>query len=258
MRAPMTADELIEVLRGEGPTLAAAAARADLDVPVPTCPGWRMRDLVRHVGGVHRWARTYVATAWETMRENDTDLEALVGGWPHDEDLLDWFREGHVALVDTLEAAPTDLACWTFLPAPSPRAFWARRQAHETAVHRADAELATGPAAPAPPAFAADGLDELLMGFLGRRRAGVHTAEERTFDLRATDLGETWHVRLTAGDPGRVVVEREHDAAECTVAGTAWDLYLLAWNRRDVGDLAVDGDPAVLSVWRDQVRITWS
>lgn len=38
--------------------------------------------------------------------------------------------------------------CWTFLDAPSPLAFWARRQAHETAIHRADAQLAAdGPGA---------------------------------------------------------------------------------------------------------------
>ena len=58
---------------------------------------------------------------------------------------------------------------------PSPLAFWARRQAHETAVHRYDAQSAApgGPPAPAgafDPAFAADGVDELIMGFAARRR----------------------------------------------------------------------------------------
>src|SRR5204862_2895326 len=113
---------------------------------------------------------------------------------------------GHAALVTALEAAPEDLACWTFLPAPSPRAFWARRQAHETAIHLADAWSASGESASFSPAFAADGVDELLYGFGGRRRAGMRTTVERTLALRATDRDERWHVRLTAGDPGDIVV----------------------------------------------------
>ena len=43
-----------------------------------------------------------------------------------------------------LRSAPADLDCFTFLPAESARHFWARRQAHETAIHRVDAENAAG------------------------------------------------------------------------------------------------------------------
>jgi hypothetical protein len=28
----------------------------DLDRPVPTCPGWRFRQLATHLGRGHRWA----------------------------------------------------------------------------------------------------------------------------------------------------------------------------------------------------------
>ena len=111
--------------------------------------------------------------------------------WPPDIPdpvLLDWFRTGHAGLVSALETAAPDLACWTFLPgAASPLAFWARRQVHETTVHRIDVQLAAtaagaagavaaaGAAAgpgrlvdPVPAALAADGIDELLMGFARR------------------------------------------------------------------------------------------
>jgi len=37
--------------RREGDLLAEAAARTDLETPIPTCPEWRLRDLVRHTGG---------------------------------------------------------------------------------------------------------------------------------------------------------------------------------------------------------------
>ena len=112
--------------------------------------------------------------------------------WPPDIPdpvLLDWFRTGHAGLVSALETAAPDLACWTFLPgAASALAFWARRQVHETTVHRIDVQLAAAAAGdwgsrrpgqpgpggarpardPVPAALAADGIDELLMGFARR------------------------------------------------------------------------------------------
>jgi hypothetical protein len=86
----------------------------------------------------------------------------------------------------------------------------------------------------------------------------MRTDVERTIALRATDADARWHVRLTPGDPGDLVATREEGAAECAVAGTASDLYLLLWNRRSPDGLDVSGDPVVLDLWREQVRITWS
>jgi uncharacterized protein (TIGR03083 family) len=251
-------EEHVDQLRRHGEALAAAAAESDLAARVPTCPGWELRDLLRHLGGVHRWAATYVVTARTTPLENAGDLEIFVGGWPADGALVEWFRDGHAELVEALATAPDDLECWTFLRAPSPRAFWARRQAHETAVHLADGRSLTGDRPAFVPAFAADGVDELLFAFGGRRGAGMRTDVERSLALRATDRDDRWHVRLTPGDRGDVVATRAGGDAECTVEGTASDLYLFVWNRLGAGDLAVDGDPEVLGLWREQVRITWS
>ena len=130
----------IEALRHEGELMAVATESAGPDAPVPTCPEWRVRDLVRHTGGVHRWATGYVAEARKELW--DVGLDDVVGTWPDDAALASWLRDGCVRLADALAAAPADLECWTFLRAPSPLAMWARRQAHETAVHRVDAELA--------------------------------------------------------------------------------------------------------------------
>src|SRR5205823_12484010 len=149
-------------LRRAGERIAAAAERSGFDVMIPTCPGWRMRDLVRHIGDVHRWAAAHVA---ERRTERINDLTAVAGPLPDDRDLVAWFRSGHANLLRTLERADPDIRCWTFLPAPSPLAFWARRQAHETTVHRADAQSATRGIVPVEPPFAVDGIDELLLGF---------------------------------------------------------------------------------------------
>src|SRR5260370_916013 len=53
---------------------------------------------------------------------------------------------------------------WTHL-GPGPASYWARRMAHETAVHRADGQIAVGTRPVIDPEVAADGIAEWL-GFL--------------------------------------------------------------------------------------------
>lgn len=75
--------------------------------------------------------RSRLGEAAETTKEDDE-----AGADPS--------HEGLAALVASLRAAADDLAVFTFLPSPTPRYFWARRQAHETAIDRADAQAAAG------------------------------------------------------------------------------------------------------------------
>lgn len=254
----MEIDRHVDALATEGRRFAAAAERAALDATVPTCPEWTVRDLVRHLGGVHRWATGYVAGRFTEQR--DVDLDEVVGGrWPGDDELLSWLRAGHEALVAALRDADPDLSCWTFLRAPSPLAMWARRQCHETTVHRVDAEAAAGaPPSPVEPAVAADGVDELLTCFVTRRGGRLRADPPRTMRVTATDSPGDWHVHV---GPDRVTTLAGAEAAapaDCTVRGPAADLYLALWNRGGVERLAVDGDDTVLALFCDRVRVRWS
>ncbi|MET8572611.1 maleylpyruvate isomerase family mycothiol-dependent enzyme [Streptomyces sp. NPDC004783] len=239
----------VETLRLEGGRLAAAAEEAGTGAEVPTCPGWRVRDLLRHTGMVHRWATAFVAEALTEYRP-DGGLPGLDG-----DELVAWFREGHERLVTTLAAAPPDVRCWHFLPAPSPLAFWARRQAHETTVHRLDAESARGGTPAGVGAdFAVDGIDELLCAFHARPRSAVRCAEPRTLRVRATDApGAVWTVRLSAGPP--VTSRTGTGAADCELSGTAASLYAALWNRRPFPE--VTGDPSLAALWREKSGVTW-
>ena len=196
----------IEALRHEGELMAVAVdANGPRRAAVPTCPEWTVRDLVRHLGGVHRWATGYVADRRTEVW--DVELDEVVGAWPDDAALADWLRDGCTALADALAAAPDDLECWTFLPAPSPRAMWARRQAHETAIHRVDAELAAPtPSDPFRPAFAADGVDELLTCFVPRRSTTLRAEASATLVVHCTDddagLGAPHRARRRHDDSG--------------------------------------------------------
>ncbi|ATL25878.1 hypothetical protein KY5_0860 [Streptomyces formicae] len=239
----------IQVVDEEGQLLARAAEEAGTDAKVPTCPGWQVRDLLRHTGMVHRWAAAFITerrTSYQLGGEApDIEGDALIG----------WFRQGHAALVETLTGAPLDVECWAFLPAPSPLAFWARRQAHETTVHRLDAESARGgaPFSPIGTAFALDGIEELLCGFHARSRSQVRSDVPRVLRVRATDAAEeeSWTVRLSEGPP---VTERGSTApADCEVSGPAARLYPALWNRLPFPE--VTGDRSLAALWREKSAI---
>jgi uncharacterized protein (TIGR03083 family) len=251
-------DEHIAALDADGTLLATAAERAGLDAPVPGCPAWKVRELLRHTGYVHRWAAGYVAHGYQEEIDRHSEDELLRAG-PGDAELLGWFRDGHAGLVRTLRSAGPALSCWTFLDAPSALAFWARRQAHETAIHRADAESAAGEVTPFPAPFAADGIDELLVCFASR---GEVRGPARRLLVRATDTGDEWLAEVGAGITARRGAG-SGGSADCVVAGTASELYLLLWNRLPggglgTGSVTVSGDPEVLRSWQDQVKVRWA
>jgi uncharacterized protein (TIGR03083 family) len=277
---PVDVTEHISALEREGTLLADAANAAGLDAPVPPCPGWQVRDLVRHVAYVHTWAARHVREQLAELIDEAAE-DDILGGGPPDTELIASYEQGHAALVRTLRDADPGITCATFMPAPSPLAFWARRQAHETAIHRFDAQAAApaapgapgAPAAPAAPggeasevspatafdpAFADDGIDELIMGFAVRRRYRLRGEGERSLAVRAADTGGRWHVRLA---DGHTTVERgDHPTeADCVLEGPASGLYVYLWNRADsaAAGVTATGDPSVLDLWGSSVRVRW-
>ena len=79
--------------------VAEAAAEAGLDAPVPTCPGWQVRELVQHIGVTHRWA---AANAAEPEGRQVRLKDLLTEPVPDGEELVPWLRAGYAALHDTL------------------------------------------------------------------------------------------------------------------------------------------------------------
>lgn len=249
----------ITAVEQEGKLFADAARHSGLDSAVPSCPGWDVRDLVRHLAEIHLWAAAQVSNRATKMWVDD--LSELTGYWPDlavfwptDDDLIDWYLETSANLVRELKAAPPDLECRTFLPAPSPLAMWARRQAHETAVHRYDAEHAVGGETGFDAEFAADGIDEILVAF-AQRKTSLPTDTTSTMAVRATDTGSQWHVTMS---PEGISTFPGTGPADATVSGSASDLYLAMWNRGDDSRIDIDGDPSVLDTWHGNHRVRWS
>jgi uncharacterized protein (TIGR03083 family) len=248
----------IDALRRQGDLLADAAGRAGLAAPIPPCPGWQVKDLLRHTGYVHRWAARHITECPDVMLDGPPEEEILRGG-AADPELLAWFRAGLTSLVETLTNADPALVCATFMAAPSALAFWARRQAHETAIHRADAQSASGILPGYPADLAADGIDELIMGFGQRRKYRPSAEQHGSMQVRTTDTGHAWQVGTQGG---RIQAQRDASPPSgpaSVISGPASGLYLFLWNRSDAvqAGVTISGDPGFLSSWQSSVHVSW-
>lgn len=237
----MTELDLIAALRVEADGLAALVDAADLDRPVPALGRWKVRDVVAHLGGVHRWATRVVET--RSLDGPGFRKSKLDGG-----ELVEWFRHGLAPLVMALDV-DGDAPCPNFNPgSPSTLRFWQRRQLHETTVHRWDIERGLGRSGSIQPTIAADGIDEYLDVFV--RTRGKQTLSA-ALCLEAADVGRSWCLAPSA-KPGRLDIGGDPADSAAVLRGPAQGLLLHAWGRLDLeaAGLVVDGDVAVARTFR--------
>ena len=220
---------------------AGVTAAPGLHAPVPWVPAWTVRDLVGHLGAVHRWATAIV-------RAGSTDRPAAPPQPPAD-GLLDWYAAGLADLLDALRSTPPDSPAWHMSPAAEKTAAsWARRQAHELAVHRMDLEVAAGLAVTeVDPELADDGVDEVLRVVVPR---WAHTeplaTATATVAVRSTDTGRAWTVRTTRGDVR--VDDADADVADARLEAPAGALLRRLWGRP--AEVTTTGDPAAEALLR--------
>jgi uncharacterized protein (TIGR03083 family) len=225
----------------------------DLDRPVPACPGWTFKQLATHVGRGHRWSAQIVATR-ATAPVSTRDVPD--GKLPEDPAEHQAWLNASADLVAEAVTAVGDEPVWTFT-GPRPARWWARRRAHEAAVHLADAQLAAGRDVDLAPGFAADGVDEWL-GLVVASTAQPDQARElggdgQTLHFHATDPGlddgtGEWLVTRT---PSGITVEPGHAKADVAVRAPAARLLLLLTRRIPASDPGVEvfGEQALLTHW---------
>ncbi|MGH3587273.1 MAG: maleylpyruvate isomerase family mycothiol-dependent enzyme [Pseudonocardia sp.] len=157
--APLRDDRYLTALTTQSALFAEALRGPDLQQRVPTCPEWTLYQLAEHVGQAHRRATKLIirrATAPPDINELGN------AATPEDPDkLATWLRDGATDLVDAIRAAGPQTPVWSWSDDQSV-GFWARRMAHETAVHRADIELALGNVFAVEADLAADAISEWL------------------------------------------------------------------------------------------------
>jgi uncharacterized protein (TIGR03083 family) len=195
--------ELVAAVRGEGEAIIAAGS-VGLDTPVPTCGDWTVRDLLVHVGRVYHRAAGLVA-------ERVTAERGYPPTPPDDVDAVDYLRDALDELVEALGSAEADTPVWNWSDEPQVAAFWARRMAHESAVHRYDAQRAQGLAQPIDADLAHDGMDELVDVLLPRIVTRDSPAlPDAVFAFAAADDGE-WLVQTGAAGVERLPASKTPD-----------------------------------------------
>jgi uncharacterized protein (TIGR03083 family) len=209
------------------------------DAPVPSCPGWTMTDLVKHVAEVYvdktRIMRTGVEQQWPPE---------LAGGSP-----LDALEVAYRELAGELAARKPDEPALTWYLPEQKAGFWMRRMAQETVIHRVDAELAAGAElAPIPDDLAVDGIDEVLVCFLS---FASHGWPQMFADHLAGRDGAAVSIEAGAGRWSVALAESGVDVSTgvtggaATVSGSPAEVLLWAWRRagdetvRRAGDLAL-------------------
>ena len=228
----------IEAIEREALRILALARSGDLSEPVPQLSRWKARDVVAHLGGVHRWATRILS---ERSMAGPGARKSKLDGI----ELCDWFEEGARELVGTMRGLDPDDVCPNFNPgSPSTVRWWIRRQLHETTVHRWDVESAFAATTPVDPAIAIDGIDEFLDTFV--RTRGKHVLDTPAL-IETTRPKRHWTL-TPAAKQGRIDVATDRlslDEAPVTLVKGRPELVLLAlWGRLTVTEakLTIEGD----------------
>ncbi|WP_280386816.1 maleylpyruvate isomerase family mycothiol-dependent enzyme [Nocardia wallacei] len=259
---PLTYERLCAEIDTRTRALTSLVEHADTTVPVPSCPGWDLGQLLQHIGGVHRWMAEIVGTrATAPVAGEFVDDPAQRRIDP--DELVPWLHEGAAKLTATLRAADPDVAVWSPGPSGTPR-FWARRALLETALHGNDAAEALDATWELPPDLAADGFEEWLdnasvpEAYEPRPDQPDLLAPGRALIFDATESFATTEPSDDTGSIGAWVVDLGGAAANWRrgsgpgavwVGGAVGDLLLYVY-RRPHGPLRITGDLALLELWR--------
>jgi uncharacterized protein (TIGR03083 family) len=229
----LDAERYLSCLEEDGIALA-SASEGVLQAAVPGCPAWSVADLVWHVAEVHHFWGSIARRRLQSPEEVERPER------PTDPELLEWYRTNLNATVESLREADPASEVWSW--SPEKNVAWIRRRmAHETAVHRWDAQSAGGTPQPIAPDVAVDGIDEYLEFFieeaLSRKTADV------TVHLHANDVEGEWFIEVNNGG---LTARRAHEKGDVAVRGRASDILLLLWGRLPEANVEVHGDRAAL------------
>lgn len=227
---------------GSDGRLLIGVADGRLSLEVPSCPGWTVLDLVCHVAEVyeHKIACTLLG------REPDP----WPPDWPTDRDPIEWLGDAHERLLEMFARSDATTPSATWWPPDQTVGFWARRMAHETAVHRVDAELATGSATPIDAELAVDGVDEILAIMLEGDWSEAPDVGAGGQAVAVSTGGRTWRVVL---EREAVTVVEEDGAHDAVVEGDPSDVDLWLWGRASDDRVTRSGDEEALRVLRTRL-----
>lgn len=238
--------DLTVALRREGSALLAGARAAGIDAPVASCGTWSVGDLVWHVTEVYSLFGQVVAGRLSSIDD------VVRSQRPPDGALVDGCSAALDALAEALDAADDSATVWTFA-SDRTVGFVRRRMAVETAVHRWDAQLASGTCSGIDGALASAGIDEFVHHFVHRRDRDADDVGG-SVHVHCGDVPGEWTLRPDAAT-GAWTTTREHAKGDCALRGTASDLLLALWRRVPLSAIDVVGDGGVAARFIASTRL---
>ncbi|HEV3311432.1 MAG TPA: maleylpyruvate isomerase family mycothiol-dependent enzyme [Chloroflexota bacterium] len=225
-----------------------AAAALGLKPKVPGCPAWTVGQLVVHLADVYDWWSNIVEQRLLEPSEIEALQERLKGErapresaeFAQSRAALDYFNEQSKRIQDVLAAADPAQPTWAWWPRNQTAAFAQRRMAHESSIHRWDAESAHGVQTPiVPRELASDGVDEAVKNELTGWPDEGKTFPNASFHVHCTDGPGEWMIRAA----GKTIkVSDEHAKADLAITGPASSLLLFIWGRIPATQLTLYGN----------------
>ena len=236
-------------LRADSVRFREVLAAVDPATEVPSCPGWDAAELLWHLSEVQDFWASIVRDRLDDPERAPEPSRALGYGAQ-----LAQFDNCSTGLIDALVATPDETAVWTWFPADQTAGFVRRRQAHETLIHRLDAELTAGAVTDLDPALATDGVLEVLEVMYSEAPPWAsYDMDGPTGRIATTDTGAEWLVQIGhwsghspdtgktyQGQPTLTVVEA--GSPTFAISGTARDMDAWLWNRPTITEVTRDGD----------------
>ena len=202
-------------------------------VAVPSCPGWNTNDLAKHM------AKVYLHQAFVVETGDKAHEKEHLAAYPRTDDPLEFMGWGFEAITKALDVSRPERKTWSWHHSDFTVDFWFRRMAHETLIHRIDAEIACDDVTAISEDLALDGIDEVLdfLPLLG----SWDEAPNLPFgivSIHAHGNGHdlNWDVEFTADKAVVSKTEKVNPSARLTISGTPESVDLYLWGRINSSD----------------------
>ena len=218
-----------------------ASAIPESPVDVPSCPGWTTKDLAKHM------AHVYLGQAYVVETGSQAENKEHLAPYPRTEDFIEFMSWGFAAITKALEINRPERPTWSWHHSDHTVDFWFRRMAHETVIHRIDAEQAVGAVSEIDEVLALDGVDEVLdfLPLMGSWPE-VPNIDFGIVSIVATTKSGTqvWDLHFTDQAATVSAADQPNPAARLVISGDAEAMDLYLWGRIDSSDprISITGD----------------